>query len=321
MSEILNYMRPQDVELFCQIAQFNHLYILVRRTNPASLQYIGVDGFTPKPCECKPKTADQNVSLQRDGQQIESHCAGLVVNPERVGDGAFKSADKAVKARSFWAKYGRPLLETGRYQVQEQPASPYFGCLMWSPGGLTAPAPTAVGPVGRRPGSAVHNPQPQRVARTAVPIAGAQGGIWLSTPQTEFRPLICDDPYQPPGAAYIHGDYDLYAVVHRAKPGLNEIYYSTVGEGGTPHTYSPVWIALRRLINNRIGAEMIQHGEQDTQEGHSDETVDMFTPYPQYRVITLRGREMIRLAYQKLFQGRQTAEELLSGSFALARSD
>ncbi len=54
------HMRPQDIQLFSQVAQANNLLIFVRGPNPASLKYIGLSGFSPKRMECKVKTADRD---------------------------------------------------------------------------------------------------------------------------------------------------------------------------------------------------------------------------------------------------------------------
>ena len=53
-------MRLNDKKIFLQVAQELKLWILVRRTNPASLQYIGRAGYAPKSIDCKAKTADQH---------------------------------------------------------------------------------------------------------------------------------------------------------------------------------------------------------------------------------------------------------------------
>jgi hypothetical protein len=77
-SSIYDHIRPQDVEAFRDAARQFKVHILVRRTNPASLRYIGRKGFIPKPVDCKPKTADYDVVLP-DG--LVTKCAGLVVDP------------------------------------------------------------------------------------------------------------------------------------------------------------------------------------------------------------------------------------------------
>src|SRR5262245_27167018 len=92
MSRPMNGMRPQDITCFREAARDLELWILVRATNPLSLGYIGLAGFTPKPVECKPKTAD-----------VESHPAGgLVADPFTVPE-AF-SASKLEKAKQLWRK-------------------------------------------------------------------------------------------------------------------------------------------------------------------------------------------------------------------------
>jgi hypothetical protein len=85
-------MRPQDRAVFSQAARNFQLWILVRRTNPESLKYIGLSGYVPKPIECKAKTADKDSKRGR--------LAGLVADPTRCPE-AF-SAAKLGKALQIW---------------------------------------------------------------------------------------------------------------------------------------------------------------------------------------------------------------------------
>ena len=101
-------MRLNDKKIFLQVAQELKLWILVRRTNPASLQYIGRAGYAPKPIDCKAKTADQNVG--------PSLLAGLVVDPT-VQPLAF-SPPKREKAIEEWRKHGHEMLASG-YTVEK----------------------------------------------------------------------------------------------------------------------------------------------------------------------------------------------------------
>src|SRR5688572_16011353 len=84
-------MRSQDKMVFAACAVALRHWILVRRTNPESLKYIGVDGFAPKPIDCKPKTADKG------------KFAGLVVSPE-IETEAFNDA-KAPDALKYWKDF------------------------------------------------------------------------------------------------------------------------------------------------------------------------------------------------------------------------
>jgi hypothetical protein len=68
-------MRTQDITIFAQAARQFKVWILVRRTNPKSLQYVALPGYTPKRIDCKAKTADKDVSSYK--------LAGLVVDPEK----------------------------------------------------------------------------------------------------------------------------------------------------------------------------------------------------------------------------------------------
>ncbi|MEX0792947.1 MAG: hypothetical protein WD045_07395, partial [Pirellulaceae bacterium] len=113
-------MRPQDKQVFLEATHTLGLWILVRRTNPASLRYIGLPGYQPKPLDCKPKTADRDVGNAR--------LAGLVVDPVLCPQ-AF-SATKLVDATDKWKRYSPPMLRSGRYSVDNKdPRSPTYGLL------------------------------------------------------------------------------------------------------------------------------------------------------------------------------------------------
>lgn len=117
-------MRPQDKTVILDAARSlnppHGLWILVRRTNPASLKYIGRPGYSPKPLDCKPKTADQDVA----GSQL----AGLVVDPI-LRPQAF-SPGKLPDAQDKWRQYSAAMLASGRYSVDKQdPQSPTYGLL------------------------------------------------------------------------------------------------------------------------------------------------------------------------------------------------
>ena len=67
-------IRQQDKAVFADAARHFNLWILVRRTNRESLPYIGLPGYTPKPIDCKAKTADSSYDSRY-------RTAGLVVDP------------------------------------------------------------------------------------------------------------------------------------------------------------------------------------------------------------------------------------------------
>lgn len=139
-------MRPEDVKAFQIVAMVQKLYIIVRQTNPQSVQWIGKPDYMAKPIDCKPKTADKDVTI--DGRTIET--AGLVVNPELPGFGsAFKSDHKTEKAHEAWQKFvadhppAQCLPRDGKevrtwpgahpgWAVQMCKTSKHYGCLMYS---------------------------------------------------------------------------------------------------------------------------------------------------------------------------------------------
>ena len=116
-------MRPQDKPVFLAAARHFQLWILIRRTNIESLRYIGRPNFVPKPLDCKVKTADSNVG----GLEI----AGLVIDPT-VHPHAFDKPAKKARACDIWRKFGPAMVQSGRYSVEFDSASPHYGCLKLS---------------------------------------------------------------------------------------------------------------------------------------------------------------------------------------------
>lgn len=117
-------MRPQDKLVFASAAQRFSVWILVRRTNPASLKYVGRGGYTPKPIDCKAKTADCDVGAYR--------LAGLVVDPNRWPEAY--SSRRREDALKNWADFAEAQglgsdSPGGRYDVDEDPRSPHCGCV------------------------------------------------------------------------------------------------------------------------------------------------------------------------------------------------
>ncbi len=108
-------MRLQDRRIFSECAVSLKLWILVRRTNPKSLDYVGRAGFIPKPIECKAKTADE-------GSQ-----AGLVVSAD-VLPNVFEP-QKRGKALRIWEDFVIHHLGKDGFDVDADKNSPRYGCL------------------------------------------------------------------------------------------------------------------------------------------------------------------------------------------------
>ena len=110
-------MRTQDKTVFLEAARHFGVWILVRRTNPASLAYVGKPGYVPKRIDCKAKTADQDVAPYK--------LAGLVVDPT-LQPRAFSPARQS-KAKDSWSAM-KGLLVT-ICQVDTDTRSRHYGCL------------------------------------------------------------------------------------------------------------------------------------------------------------------------------------------------
>jgi hypothetical protein len=76
-----------------------YLWILIRKTNDASLRFAGIHGFYPKPIECKAKTANNEKATQ----------AGLVVAFDVIKKAKLTSVvykeEKLARAEAAWQKF------------------------------------------------------------------------------------------------------------------------------------------------------------------------------------------------------------------------
>lgn len=137
---VSNYMRPNDVTAFLETAARFHAWILLRASNPAAKQYIGVAGFLPKRLDCKAKTAKRNATLP--GKLGEKKTAGLVVDPTIQGmSSAFDGMAKVLKAwndfrdKCYIPKPDKPVtyFPDGKfYSVQMDPSHERYGCVLFS---------------------------------------------------------------------------------------------------------------------------------------------------------------------------------------------
>lgn len=113
-------MRPKDKPLFSQVAKNLNAWILVRHTNAASLQYVGMSGYVPKPIHCKAKTAD-----------IATHpLVGLVVDPTTEPQ-AF-SDKRLPEALKSWEDFLPELRQpNSEFAVIRKPGSPDHAAVTW----------------------------------------------------------------------------------------------------------------------------------------------------------------------------------------------
>jgi len=111
-------MRTNDKRIFLDAARHFQAWILVRRTNRASLEYIGKPGFVPKPINCKAKTADENL-----GRYL---LAGLVIDP--TGREAAFKPERYQNALKCWKETQQLLGKV--FTLDQDASSVHCGCLM-----------------------------------------------------------------------------------------------------------------------------------------------------------------------------------------------
>ena len=136
---VYTYMLAKHVEAFKRAAHFFNVYILVRRGNEKSKQWIGRMNYMPKPLDCKAKTADTDFNGKK--------YAGLVTDPERVPQ-AFTGLKKRMEADEAWPDFKKKLyffdprdpqknLSADKaqlhYTVQLDEKHEHYGCVMYKP--------------------------------------------------------------------------------------------------------------------------------------------------------------------------------------------
>jgi hypothetical protein len=242
-------MRGKDLQKFLMVARDQRVILLVRHTNSDSLQYVGREGYYPKPALVKAKTADidpKSTARSVNGRMVEQayRIAGLVVHPG-FHPGAFK-ASKVQKARDCWGD-GMTLLGGARLPAAPDPARSET----WSAWG-----------VGRKADCS-----PQWRWRVDVDPASAHFGcLQLAREGLNW--------------AYIHGDYDLKDVI---VPGKETDNRRNEGKVDGVKNYTPLlsdvdFDQIRASLNQLIGADMVQHGAEAQFAWHGDEPITVAFP-------------------------------------------
>ncbi len=279
-------MRPVDQKAFAYTAWWFNVYILVRRSNEATVPYIGRAGFTPKGPDTKAKTAQQDFVNPHTGRPC--NVGGLVCNPRAPGmagayvahkyPGALKEWDKFVRTGRLdqvdFASDGTPSKHHLRecFFVDLRPDSERFGALMYSRNKMTL------------------------------------------------------------NACYIHGDYDLFAIVPADNPRVNIVveeqhplspWHPLNRRPGMPPTETDParksadqkaqeilnfrgrkFIDVQNMLNRMMGVSMILHGSQEKAVNSFDEAVDVFFPDGE-RSCCISQEADLRRFYEGQLQGRQ----------------
>jgi hypothetical protein len=253
---------------------YDHI-IIVRATNAASIPYIGRNKFTPKPIDCKPKTADKNAFLAGSGIQVE--CAGLVIDPTLLPNSL--NCKKLPEANECWRKFTeghngaelhdrvfRRKSSAGFYAVDTYKSSDKYGCLMLSK---------------------------------------------INAPSTDFKLSVPTwQTFKRQSMSYVHGDYDLYGLID-----VQEVLKNYTASGGRDLVVKEVFTQMlhgvsnfhtkkfgeiQTFLNSGIGVPMIQHGSQDTFE-HKDDKLYVFNPVGGVYCLE-ETADTIREVYRLLFK-------------------
>lgn len=243
-------IRRVDVGVFQAAARaFDHI-ILVRATTFASLQYIGNKNMYPKPMDCKAKTADNNVYIHYStSRSIFSKTAGLVVDPTIVGAKAFEDAkyDKVMEAWHAFLKDKTP---------------DEIKCGIFRRRGNSGSYAVDLNTNSHYYGCLMISNHNDVVALTNATNDGTY-------------------KFDETGMQYIHGDYDLYALLD-----VDDINELTLTEwiNGQENFCSKKFNAIKEFINNGIGSPMVQHGDQFRIKHQSDKLYAFYPTGSAYKI-------------------------------------
>jgi hypothetical protein len=293
---IENVMRPRDWAAFAFTAWWFQVYIMVRRSNPKSIRFVGEAGFTPKSAETKAKTAQNDFTNPVTGLHLE--VGGLVCNPYAPGmEGAY-APHKLAGAKKEWDKFAA----TGRLGEAE-----------WEPDG--------------------------RVSTRPIRPVSARFFVDMNPKSKRFGALMRCDPHQPRAARYVHGDYDLFAIVPADDPATNIVvaeqhpaspWHPLARPAGAPMPESDPDLkseAQRReeilnfrgrkftdvqtMLNRRMGVTMILHGSQEKAVDSFREEVDVFFPDGETAIL-LEGKALENF-YEGQLKGRKLFDFMTHG--------
>ena len=282
-------MRRKDQEAFAFTAWWFHVFILVRRSNPESIRYIGQPGFIPKGPDTKAKTVQRNVHIQDFGWI--SNVAGLVCDPHAPGMvSAYANKAKHESALKEWKKF----IASGRYCDD----------LTWTD---------------QNTPSRFYLPNGQPFFTDTRPGTNRYGALMKDTGRGVLH------------ASYIHGDYDLFAIVPADNPGVNIVVseqhasspWSHLNRKGKspaatedadkteeqkreeiPNFRGQKFIDVQLMLNRRMGVNMILHGSQEKAVNSFKEEVDVFMPNGMDS-FSIMSEAHLRTFYDTVLAGRK----------------
>ena len=259
-------MRAKDLQKFLMVARDYKVILLVRHTNEDSLRYVGQHGYYPKPALVKAKTADFNpppVTRSVGGRMVSQSytIAGLVVHPG-MHPAAYKPA-KFDKAMHAWQD-GMHYL-AGSMPAAGDPLKPET----WAPWG-----------VGRTAACSAE----WRWRVDVDPGSRHYGCLQLSRAGMEW--------------AYIHGDYDLKDVI---VPGSETDNRRNEGQLFGVKNFTPLlsnveYERIRTVLNQLIGADMVQHGAEAQFAWHGDEPITV--AFPDWTFVVLSDAVTVQRWYE-----------------------
>ena len=262
-------MRAKDLRSIMMVARQHKVIILVRHTNADALQYVGREGFYPKPAVVKAKTADVNpppdTRLVKGQRVVKTYSvAGLVVHPG-FQPKAYLGA-KADKALGYWKDTMKTLAPN----------------LMYTKVNIEKPETWSFWGVNRR------GVKSKRWSwRVDVdPMSDHFGCLQLKKENIPW--------------SYIHGDYDLKDVIVKGKEQENVRIEGTIDSvyNFTPRLHGMEFETIQKSINDLIGIEMVQHGAEAQFAWHGDEPITV--AFPDWTFLILLSAATVQGWYEDL---------------------
>jgi len=106
---------------------------------------------------------------------------------------------------------------------------------------------------------------------------------------------------------YMHGDYDLYAIVPFDDPSTNLVAYDIWYD--LDHYRGKYFYEVQTALKAGFGGiPMVRHGEQEEYK-HCDEAIDIFWPEPYGKITVADGLNAVEELYRTTFHGRRAAND------------
>jgi hypothetical protein len=114
-----------------------------------------------------------------------------------------------------------------------------------------------------------------RPTKTYYPSGGLYG-VQMNPEHKHYGCVMFSSSSLISAATYIHGDYDLYAIVDKDSP--HDTVFVSETRLGEKHVRGKELLDVQMYVNRRFGRPLVLHGDQEKYSAHTDEPLYAFFP-------------------------------------------